>query len=244
MKKIITIASLSLLLFSCKKESSIEIQFTPEYNGETLALNKKYTNVSGYEVTFTTVRFYTTDIMLDEMKMADAYQYDSFEDNQPISMVTEEPTNMGTLSFDIGVNETYNHEDPTQYENDHPLSTYSANGMHWTWNTGYIFIMIEGTYNAYPGEPDSTRNFLFHIGRDEYLTSFSASINQELDKNSIAQIDIGVDLSKLFHNDQETIDLTQTSYTHSDPGEEWLTGQVSKNFKNCFYLKDVSVMEK
>lgn len=243
MKKLIFISIIGFLISSCSKEATIEIQFTPEFDGAPLALNEKYTNVSGYEITFTTVKFYTTNMNISENEIYLAHLYDMFEEDNNY-VTTVEPQKLNEMSFNIGVSEAYNHEDPTQYETDHPLSTYSANGMHWTWNTGYIFFMIEGTYNAYPGNPDSVRNFLFHIGRDQYLNTFSASIDQDLPKNSNALINIGIDFKKLFYNDNDTIDLTQTSYTHSDAGEEWLTGQAAQNFYSCFYLKDVQVSKK
>jgi hypothetical protein len=40
----------------------------------------------------------------------------------------------------------------------------SAEGMYWTWNSGYIFVKLEGKVSALPPDPVAGQSFWFHIG--------------------------------------------------------------------------------
>ena len=39
-----------------------------------------------------------------------------------------------------------------------------ANGMYWSWNSGYIFMKLEGTSPAAPVDATGKNNFRYHIG--------------------------------------------------------------------------------
>jgi len=39
-----------------------------------------------------------------------------------------------------------------------------ANGMYWSWNSGYIFMKLEGTSPSAPRDATGTGNFRYHIG--------------------------------------------------------------------------------
>jgi hypothetical protein len=47
------------------------------------------------------------------------------------------------MAFSIGVNEDYNHLDPTVYSAENPLAPQNPN-MHWGWASGYKFAVLEG----------------------------------------------------------------------------------------------------
>jgi hypothetical protein len=68
--------------------------------------------------------------------------------------------------FMVGLDSITNHSDPTTYPSGNPLALQSP-GIHWSWNSGYIFMKVDGevdTTLAATGSPDT--EFFFHIGAD------------------------------------------------------------------------------
>ncbi len=52
-------------------------------------------------------------------------------------------TSLEAIHFSIGVEQAYNHLDPSQWITGHPLAPKSPS-MHWGWSAGYRFLAIEG----------------------------------------------------------------------------------------------------
>ena len=52
------------------------------------------------------------------------------------------------------------------------LNIENAGLMHWSWNTGYIFVNIEGKVDTL-SSGIFNHNFSFHIGTDAFLQNFS-----------------------------------------------------------------------
>ncbi len=52
-------------------------------------------------------------------------------------------TNLQSISFGIGVESFFNHNDPNSYASTHPLAPKSPS-MHWGWSAGYRFVALEG----------------------------------------------------------------------------------------------------
>jgi hypothetical protein len=48
-----------------------------------------------------------------------------------------------SLAFHVGINEDFNHLDPSAYAEGHPLAPQNPS-MHWGWASGYIFVALEG----------------------------------------------------------------------------------------------------
>ena len=67
------------------------------------------------------------------------------------------------ISFYIGVEESFNHEDPTAYPSNHPLAPQFPS-MHWGWASGYRFAAMEGY-----GGVNYNQNYQLHgLGDDKY----------------------------------------------------------------------------
>jgi len=78
------------------------------------------------------------------------------------------------------------------------------NGMFWTWNTGYIFLKMEGTSPAIPG---ASQDFAFHVGGfsgqnvnyREISLDFDGDMLQ-LAPNTHPELHLVVDVLELFTN--------------------------------------------
>jgi cytochrome c peroxidase len=71
------------------------------------------------------------------------------------------------LRFHIGLTEDENQRDPSSRGPDHPLNP-RLNGLHWSWQGGYIFLALEGMWK---GRSDEMKGYSFHLGRQPFRTA-------------------------------------------------------------------------
>src|SRR5690554_7548864 len=74
-------------------------------------------------------------------------------------------SNFSSFTANIGVDSTQNYEDPSARDADDPLFILNSGDMHWGWNTGYIFVMLEGKADTTAAQEDrkSTRLNSSHV---------------------------------------------------------------------------------
>ncbi|MFD0941144.1 MbnP family protein [Pedobacter boryungensis] len=156
---------------SCKKDEvinstekgSVTIEFENEVNGVPLVLNSQnYKNANGDSYNISVFKYYISNIKLtktdgtiysipESYVLVDASKPSSFLNsfkNIPAGDYTK-------ISFIIGVDKERNLAGAQTGALDPAL------GMFWTWNSGYIFVKLEGT----SPQSTATNNVLtFHIG--------------------------------------------------------------------------------
>jgi hypothetical protein len=132
------------------------------------------------------------------------------------------------IRFTIGVDSITNHSDPSIWPNSHALSIMTGGSMHWTWNSGYIFIKVEGQYDI----PGSTPGgFAFHLGRDDLNVSYTQEgINLNLQENGITAV-FKMDLKQFFIQPNAFTISPETSFTHSGP-RDTIAEQLYENMQN------------
>ncbi len=153
------------------------------YVGNTvLNLDSSYRNELGQAFTITNFKYYISNICL---KQADGKKYqsedyflvDEFENDSKKLILNNVPEgNYTSIEFTIGVDSLHNCSglqngalDPT-------------NGMFWAWNTGYIFLKLEGIslQSKLPGHI-----FEYHIGGFKKPSNCIRKINIEFKNNSL-----------------------------------------------------------
>lgn len=239
-QKITTIALsaalLSTLIVGCKKDdNTVPAQnntAVPETQTVSLNMNSymgslplndtsSFTTSSGINHTISTFRYYVSNIRL--IKSDGSEQL--IEDKYFLVSPSMSECNLGNvptgdyqgLKFNVGIDSVKNHEDPTVYPAGNPLAIQSP-GMHWNWNSGYIFIMVEGTCDTTIANTDMlslgqySKGMFLHIGMDKNYkevdlstSSFSVSATAE------ASINIKADLDTFFNG----IDLKTDNQTHT-----------------------------
>ncbi|WP_316829379.1 MbnP family protein [Pedobacter aquatilis] len=178
-----------IFITSCKKsddavtadtKSSFTIEFENQVNGAALALNTTtYKNAKNEDFKISTFKYYVSNIKLSK---ADGSSYlipesyfliDESKTASKIITLNDVPTGDYTkIEYTIGVDYARN------FAGAQTGALDPINGMFWTWNSGYIFVKLEGT------SPQSTATgnaLTFHIGgvTDPYNTirTFSTEIN-------------------------------------------------------------------
>ena len=72
------------------------------------------------------------------------------------------------LRFYFGLEPAVNHTNPAAFPPDHPLHP-NLNGLHWSWQGGYIFMALEGLHRTGNAQPEG---YSFHLARDPFRADF------------------------------------------------------------------------
>lgn len=243
MRFIFFLIPLGLLFFACDKDKPtqtediyLSLSVQPTFGIENLFLDSVYTTVEGYDFKVLDFKFYMTDVKNNSNQLAEAILYDFRENGKTALRTIGDPSKFTSLQGNIGVIESLNHDDPSAFPNESPLNISNAGPMHWGWNTGYIFIVIEGKADTInDGIPLFDHSFSFHIGTDTYLENFSFS-NLSWVKKSATEYELPLkfEFDKFLQNNGQNINLKTENLTHTAAGQQALTQKVNQNFKQAF----------
>ena len=254
------LSTLLIFVFSCKKEKpeddntsnstakgSVLIWFKGKVDHRNFLLNETYKHVKGWDYRLELVKFYISGIVftandgsslaLDTVAFIDFYE-NHLDSNTTGALLCVEIAegNYSGLNFMIGVDSAHNHSDPSTYSTDHPLSNYK--GTHWDWNSGYRFVMIEGKMDTTINSSGTlSHGFSYHIGFDTLARQKSFNTSFSLSAGSKHNINILVDLDKLFYQAGDTIDMINDNFTHSTGGQFSLAEKVADNLMNGFNIQ-------
>jgi hypothetical protein len=231
------------IFYSCDKkqpepepqDTFISLSVQPKFGAANLFLDSVYTTVEGYDFKILDFKFYMTDIKNNSNQLAEAVLYDFRENGKTALRTIGDPTKFTNLQGSIGVIESLNHDDPSAFPNESPLNISNAGPMHWGWNTGYIFIVIEGKADTLnDGNPVFDHSFSYHIGTDTYLGDFSFT-NLTWVKNSTYEYELPLkfEFDKFLQNNGQNINLKTENLTHTAAGQQVLTQKVNQNFKEA-----------
>jgi hypothetical protein len=242
MKKLLIIISISIALFSCKKDSSSETDLAPlkiSFNlqafGVPIDTTVQYTNNSGEKFKISTFKFYVSFIETMNssggLRTAETESYhlvDLADPNSHHFTVNLKNGLYDKLNFIIGVDSIRNVSGAQTGALD------PAKGMFWTWNTGYIFAKLEGK------SPSSTapfQMFTYHIG------GFKSGENAIRTVSLPAQIQIGKTNELIINADVQrwfdgvnTISIASKA-TIMSPGGPAL--QMADNYATMFSVNKI-----
>ena len=137
-----------------------------------------------------------------------------------------------SMEFLVGIDSVTNHSDPSSYAAGHPLANQSPT-THWTWNAGYIFIMLEGVVDMNDnGTFDAGETFLFHIGLDSYKVNVPLMAHFNAEAGMASTVHLNLDWSKFL----SSIDLSIDNSTHTMGAGASLAGRVKSNVTSAFSL--------
>lgn len=237
----------SSLLFSCKEDDvappipvvdQLKITMQPFYGPDPLALEQTVTTPEGYKVQFTGLKCYFSSLKNGSKTLTQAALFDFAQNGTLVTKVEGKPSDFSSLSGFVGVDPTYNHNDPSAFPNDNPLNIMIANDMHWDWNPGYIFLKVEAKVDTLADGIDNFNHFvIFHVGSDQIIQPFNfTNLNWAHGANNVHSLALKVDLLKFLLNGSTSIDL-KTEYTsHNMAGQEAISLKVIEQFKNAISL--------
>lgn len=245
MKRFSLLALISLVtLFSCNKDKNqsghgdvlfeqSSLKMKPVFGPADLALDSVYTMSNGFQIQFTELKAYFTDIQSGGNVLKDAALFDFRLTGTQVFQVAQQPVfNPTSIQFGIGVPESINHNDPSAFPSANPLNSIIANDMHWDWNPGYIFFKVEAKVDTIPdGITNCDHNVIYHVGTDPYFTAKTISNLQWLEPYSGSHVaTLKLDLKNFFEHSGNAIDVKTEFTTHSAPGQEAVTEKARQNF--------------
>ncbi len=161
--------------FNPNDKGSIVLEFDNVVGDKPLELNKgTYTNAVGEQFTVSLFQYYISNIVL---KAEDGREYVVPQDESYFMVQQHKPEthkiklnnvpagNYTQVRFIIGVDSLRNTMDPAKRTGVLDVANYTgAEKMYWSWNSGYIFVKIEGDSPQAPAGNDGLRRFRYHVG--------------------------------------------------------------------------------
>lgn len=194
--------------FAQKEKDSLFFDIQFKWKSKHLELNKSYiSNNDTLQVNL--VKFYISGIEINYtdgtiFKEKESYHLINVEHFKSFPISKKENKEISKIRFNIGIDSTASVSGALSDDLD------LQNGMYWAWQSGYINMKIEGKSNSCKTRKNV---FQFHIGG--YLNPNYALRKININCNNKNQIDLVMDISKLF----EEIQLSQTN-SIMIPGKE------------------------
>lgn len=178
-----------ILFSSCKKsndeispdtKSSFTIEFENQVSGSPLVLNTAtYKNANGDDFKINVFKYYVSNIKLSK---ADGSSYAIPESYFLIDASKSESTHITLNDVPAGDYTKIEYTIGVDYARNFAGAQTGAldpiNGMFWTWNSGYIFVKLEGTS---PQSKAANNLLTFHIGGvvdpNNTIRTFATDIN-------------------------------------------------------------------
>jgi hypothetical protein len=252
----------SALLLACTKDdvdpigandkNTITLEFDNRVGAQKMALgNTTYKNGSGEEFTLTTFNYFISNVALKKtdgtvVKFPD--QYFLIRQADPTTWKPEladvPAADYSEISFTIGVDSARSVSDVTARTGVLDPTSYGDDGMYWSWNSGYIFVKMEGTSPVVPLNSAGNRVFAMHVGgyggrtaaAPNNLRSVTLPLNgtATVRKNSAPTVHLVADFLKVFDG-LKTIKLAETNTVHNPA----VAGPIADNYKSMFVVDHV-----
>lgn len=230
---------------------SIELEFDNQAAGSALQFGVEYTNAAGEKLQFTTFDYYISNVVLVKsdgtryvVPKDDSYflcKHDDAEtreikiDNVPAGDYTG-------LEFMVGVDSAKSVSPIAERTGVLDPAT-GANGHYWSWNSGYIFVKMEGTSPVAPA-PDNI--FQYHVGLFggfnsptlNNLKTISLNVPDEAAKvregKNAPHFHLYVDALGIFSS-PTNVSIAATPFSHGDA----LSTTLSANYADMFQIDHV-----
>jgi hypothetical protein len=245
----------SMMLWSCKPENdtpipqdknpiiakpSLGLKVNHLANGQKLSLETIIVNNNGERYNINNLRYYMGKIRLvrndnTEISVENPYQL-VIDGKSEYQLGAIDTGSYKAIRFGLGVDSLNNHKDPTTYPKSHPLALQSPS-MFWTWNTGYIFMKLEGSVDTTQAQTQVFNDFSFksslvmHLGKDYFYREVELPIVLDISKQA-ATIEIDLNVEKLLQN----IDIRKFNFTHSGSRSDVLASGVAQNIAKAFAI--------
>jgi hypothetical protein len=255
MKKIL------ILLFSCfaitanAQKSTLTIKFENFVKNEPVILNdKKYINSSGEEFNITLLKYFVSNFKLTK---ADGTEYvvpqdscyflvrENMPETKTITLKNLPKGNYTGLSYVIGVDSVRSASDLSQRTGTLDVGG-AAKDMYWAWNSGYIFVKMEGNSDVIS---EVNKEYAYHIGmfggigdkrtlnNIRVATISFGTKPLKVGKASSAIASIKTDVSKIFDG-QSPISIAKSPVVMGGPKSKVITD----NYKTMFSLIDLKTL--
>jgi cytochrome c peroxidase len=232
---------LNLLLMSGQwvEASHLEVTIDPVFNGEPLRLDSlRYQTAAGETISVTRLSYLTSGLALERedgvwVEFPKCRAWMDLAARRNVLEVEEVPEGRyRSIRFHIGPDATANAADVSEIPPNDPFNP-NLNGLHWSWQGGYIFMAIEGHFRVGNAEPGG---FAHHLARDPNRTRISLSA--PLDLTQDAGVLIQFDVASLLNAPRPLSFEKDGTATHSRDGDP-IAASLVANLPGAFRLSRV-----
>jgi len=138
------------------------------------------------------------------------------------------------IRFSVGVPANLNTQagadakDITEYPSTHPLS-FQTPSMYWSWNTGYIFLRIDGRYDS-TADNVPNENFRLHVGNNPNLKELHFPGAYTVNASTDRVLNFEIDYEKFF----DDLDILTENTLH---GNSTLAAKITDNYTKAIKRK-------
>lgn len=143
------------------------------------------------------------------------------------------PAAYRSLRFEVGLEKNQNQANTARFPSNHPLNP-NLNGLHWSWQGGYIFMALEGRWRDHAGRLDG---WSYHFARDTNRTRITLALPGPLTNDAI--VEIRFDLATLFNAPRVLSFARDGSSTHSREGDP-IPLALKANLPSAFSISRIS----
>ncbi|MEI7807416.1 MAG: MbnP family protein, partial [Verrucomicrobiota bacterium] len=200
--------------------ATLEIQITPKVSGAPLQpASLRYHTSSGETFSITRVSYLVSDFALQRndgswLALSNSVAWLDYEQNRDTVRLPEIPTGeFRSVRFTVGLDTNLNHAEVAKFPAAHPLNP-NLNGLHWSWQGGFIFLALEGLWRNPGGEMDG---WAYHLARD--TNAVSIALAAPLTVTNETKLELDLDLAYLLNAPRALSFGKDGSSTHSRDGD-------------------------
>ena len=236
-----TVAILALVLAAqAAWGSALEIAVRHTFNGEPLLQDSlRYESAAGETLSVTRLSYLLSGFALELeggtwVEVPEQVAWMDAAQRRTVVRLEGVPAGAyRALRFHLGPDAAANAADPAKLPAGHPLNA-NLNGLHWSWQGGYIFLAVEGHFRTGSAEP---KGYAHHLARDPNRTRISLAAPLDLTRDAGVQLDF--DLAALLNAPRPLSFERDGTATHSREGDPIAAALVA-NLPGAFRVRQIA----
>lgn len=218
------------------KAASLEFAVNHVFNGVPLTLNSmQYRNAADEVMSIERVSYLLSDFAVERddgkwVELKDKFVWIDAGSKRTTARLDVPVGVYRAMRFSVGLSAKVNSSDVAQYAADHPLNP-NLNGLHWSWQGGYIFLALEGLYQTAGTEP---KGYSYHFARTNNYTPVTLAANLDLTKDSRMVVDF--DVATVLNSPRLLSFMNDGTSTHSRDGDP-VAAAIRANLPGSFRIR-------
>jgi cytochrome c peroxidase len=236
---------LFLLVAGClhMQAATLEFAFRHVVNGELLKLDAiSQRTAAGEEFSVTRVSYLVGGVALERgdgswLEFTNAVAWMDAQTGRTAMRLPDVPAGAYRgVRFHVGLDAALNNAPVTNHPPDHALNP-NLNGLHWSWQGGYIFLALEGMWRNAAGKLDG---WSFHLARDTNRVRINLAADLDLVRD--ARMEVDFDLAPVLNAPRPISFAKDGSSTHSRDGDPVAAALVA-NLPGAFRVRRIEARE-
>src|ERR1041385_246082 len=218
---------------------SLDIAIRHSFHGDPLILDSmRYKSAANETVSVTRLSYLLSGFALERidgtwLELADPPAWmDAAGCRTSVRLDGIPPGAYRSVRFHVGPDAADNASDPAKFSAGHALNP-NVNGLHWSWQGGYIFLALEGRYRH---ETVEAKGYSYHFARNPNRTRIIVAAQLDLTRDAGVALDF--DLASLLSVPRPLAFEKDGVSTHSRDGDP-IAAALKANLPGAFRLRQV-----